>query len=95
MTSQLIAGETAAGLTTGRGRGPGGQLTVVSLTAGYCPVADCHEQIDASRLMCKGHWYLVPKQLRDRVWATWRSGAGAHGAEHREAVLLAVAAARG
>ena len=57
-----------------------------------CPISGCGEQIDPSRLMCRGHWYLVPKQIRDRVWATWRSGQGASSPEHREAVCLAITA---
>lgn len=24
--------------------------------------------------MCKRHWFMVPKQMRDRVWATYRPG---------------------
>jgi hypothetical protein len=25
-------------------------------------------------LMCRRHWFMVPKNLRDRVWATYRPG---------------------
>jgi hypothetical protein len=42
--------------------------------------------------MCRPHWYLVPKELRDQVWATWRSGQGAFSREHRETVHKAVVA---
>jgi len=56
-----------------------------------CPVLGCGEQIDPSRLMCRRHWYRVPKQLRDQVWATWRSGQGALSREHHDAVRLAMA----
>jgi hypothetical protein len=62
--------------------------------ASRCPVSRCGNQIDPSRLMCRVHWYLVPKQLRDRVWATWRSGRGAGSAEHQQAVLTAIAASQ-
>lgn len=24
--------------------------------------------------MCKRHWFMVPKRLRDTVWATYRQG---------------------
>jgi len=24
--------------------------------------------------MCKKHWFMVPKPIRDRVWATYRDG---------------------
>ena len=44
--------------------------------------------------MCRRDWYRVPKQLRDRVWRTWRSGQQAASPEHKEAVLKAIAAAR-
>jgi hypothetical protein len=35
---------------------------------------------------------MVPKEHRDDVWATWRSGAGAFSNEHQDAVRTAVAA---
>jgi hypothetical protein len=73
----------------GRGRGPGDCLTALP-HASRCPVPGCGRQIDPSRLMCRGHWYLVPRQLRDRVWATWRSGQGTLSAEHQEAVRMAI-----
>jgi hypothetical protein len=42
--------------------------------------------------MCRDHWYLVPKRIRDQVWATWRSGRGAYSAEHLEMVRMAITA---
>jgi hypothetical protein len=81
---------------TGRGPcGPRGRLAGLPRVGRYpvrCPVPGCHDQIDASRLMCRRHWYLVPKQIRDRVWATWRSGQGALSKEHLETVRLAIVA---
>ena len=61
---------------------------------GHCQVPGCDDQIDPSRLMCRRHWYRVPKQLRDRVWATWQSGRGTSSTEHQIAVRLAIAASR-
>lgn len=90
MTIQLAAVNTTAPLPAGRGRGPGGEVMTSFSSTVHCPVTGCDEQIDPSRLMCRRHWYLVPKLLRDRVWATWRSGEGAHSAEHRQAVLSAI-----
>jgi hypothetical protein len=89
-SSELAAGQLAAPVTAGRGRGPGGQLTGLPLRAGYCPVQGCGERIDPTRLMCRRDWYLVPKELRDQVWATWRSGQGAFTPEHQAAVLRAI-----
>ncbi len=92
MTRQLAGHGRAKELPAGRGRGPGSTLTAAPHRAERCPVGGCGKQIDPSRLMCRGHWYAVPRQLRDQVWATWRSGLGAGSCEHREAVRLAIVA---
>lgn len=68
----------------GTGRGPGSHL---------CPAAGCRQPISPGRLMCRPHWYQVPKPLRDTVWATWRSGAGTGTSAHTSAVLAAISAA--
>jgi hypothetical protein len=90
MTSQLTERQALTPLPAGVGRGPGGYPR---RSPSRCPVPGCRKPIDPSRLMCRDHWYLVPKSLRDRIWATWRSGKGARTREHRDAVLAAVGAA--
>jgi hypothetical protein len=92
MTSQLAERQNVQALPRGRGRGPGGVPTGLALPAGRCPIPGCGEEIDRTRLMCRRDWYLVPKQLRDLVWRTWRSGQGAGSREHGHAVLTAIAA---
>ena len=94
MTSQLAERPELAALPAGRGRGPGAQQTGLPLSAGLCVVPGCGDQIDPTRLMCRRDWYYVPKRLRDEVWRTWRSGRGANGRAHQQAVLQALAAAR-
>lgn len=84
---------SASALPHGRGKGPGGQPTGSSLPTGRCPVPRCMNQIDRTRLMCRRDWYLVPKQVRDRVWRTWRSGQEVRSRGHRRAVFKAIAAA--
>lgn len=88
MTGQLAA----RAVTGGRGRGPRGQLATLWSGVDRCAIKRCSCQIDPSRLMCSSHWYMVPKELRDQVWATWRSGQGAFTSQHREAVRRAVIA---
>ncbi len=88
MTGQLATRAVTGGL----GRGPRGQLTTLSSGVEWCPIPGCKVQIDPSRLMCRAHWYMVPKNMRDRVWATWRSGQGAFSSEHEDAVRRAVVA---
>jgi hypothetical protein len=90
MTSQLTERVAERQLPAGRGRGPGSKLAAEPTSACPCAVSGCAEQIDPSRLMCRGHWYRVPRELRDLVWATWRSGDGALSPEHLEAVRLAI-----
>jgi len=84
MSSQLAERPTPASLPAGRGKGPGGQ-PLRSLRPGQCPVAGCGDPIDATRLMCRRDWNLLPAQLRDQVWVTWRSGHGAASREHQQA----------
>jgi hypothetical protein len=98
VTRQLEEEPVVAPVPAGPGRGPCGLrgrlagLARASRSLVRCPVAGCRDQIDPSRLMCRRHWYLVPKQVRDRVWATWRSGQGALSMEHLEAVCMAMTA---
>jgi hypothetical protein len=36
-----------------------------------CPAEGCADQVAHDKLMCLTHWRMVPKPLRDAVWATW------------------------
>jgi hypothetical protein len=92
MTSQVAERQTPASLPKGRGKGPGGQSWLVLLPPGGCPVPGCSDSIDATRLICRRDWNLLPKKLRDQVWATWRSGEGVASPEHQLAVRRAIAA---
>lgn len=94
MSSKLTGATMIAAVTEGRGRGPGGQQAGLRSQVSRCPIPGCGEQIDPTRLMCRRDWYLVPKGLRDQVWATWRSGQGASAREHQAAVRRAINAAR-
>lgn len=46
-----------------------------------CPVIGCEQPLEKSwNLTCKGHWFDLPKPLRDEVWRLFRAerGSGAH-----------------
>lgn len=73
-----------AGPGNGPGQGPQG--------TGRCRIPGCRTRVGRRRLMCRPHWYQVPKPLRDVIWATWRSGAGIFTPDYRHAVCQAVAA---
>jgi hypothetical protein len=93
MASQMNEVRARGKLVSGRGRGPGLPLPLARVQSRGCPVPGCDHLIDPSRLMCRRHWYVVPKQLRDQVWATWRSGEGVFSREHQDAVLEAISTA--
>lgn len=44
-----------------------------SLADGVCPVDRCDNPLTTGSLMCRRHWFMVPRPMRDEVWATWRS----------------------
>jgi hypothetical protein len=43
-------------------------------------------------LMCRPHWFMVPKPLRDDVWNAYAGGMGAGSEEHTDAIMAAVGA---
>lgn len=40
----------------------------------HCHATDCETPVPPVMFMCKKHWYMVPKLMRDRIWATYRPG---------------------
>ena len=40
----------------------------------HCHARDCNTSVPPKLFMCRKHWYMVPKRLRDRIWATYRPG---------------------
>lgn len=39
-----------------------------------CHATDCKVETKPEMFMCKRHWYMLPKRMRDRIWATYRPG---------------------
>ena len=37
-----------------------------------CPAPDCTRTVIDNMLMCRNHWFRVPKGIRDEVWAAYR-----------------------
>lgn len=42
--------------------------------AHVCHAQGCPIPVPPRLLMCSKHWRMVPKELRDAVWATYRPG---------------------
>lgn len=40
----------------------------------HCHAIGCEAVIPASYLMCRFHWFQVPRRIRDAVWAAYRPG---------------------
>lgn len=42
--------------------------------AHHCHAAGCKAAVPPQMLMCKRHWFMVPKAAQSRIWATYREG---------------------
>jgi hypothetical protein len=92
MTIILTERHARSALPNGPGKGPRDPQPLLGPGPARCAVPGCGARVDPSRLMCRRDWYLVPYDLRARVWATWRSGDGASSPAHRAAVDNAIRA---
>ena len=39
-----------------------------------CHATGCKNHIPPAMLMCRAHWFMVPKNIRDEVWGAYRPG---------------------
>lgn len=39
-----------------------------------CHATNCKIEVPPAMFMCKRHWFMVPKKLRDEVWETYVPG---------------------
>jgi hypothetical protein len=67
----------------------------MSASTRECPVEGCTNQHDRSLLMCRPHWFMVPKPLRDELWGAYRSTEGILGERYSKARDACIAAAEG
>jgi hypothetical protein len=44
------------------------------MPAHTCHAINCYTPVPPQMLMCKRHWYMVPKSIREAVWANYRVG---------------------
>lgn len=52
-----------------------------------CPAPGCARRVPFDLFSCSSHWYLLPSELRRRIWRAWRTGAfGDHAKLRAEAV---------
>lgn len=61
-----------------------------------CPGPDCKEQLPIHILMCRTHWWQVPRLIRTRVQQAWQNRGKAGGwDEYMDARSAAIAAVNG
>lgn len=53
-----------------------------------CPINGCTTMVPHAKLMCPTHWFLVPAELGNAVYRTYRQQAG--GEAHVAAMKAAV-----
>lgn len=34
-----------------------------------CPAPGCERRVPSSQFACRAHWYSLPKDIRDAIWA--------------------------
>ena len=39
-----------------------------------CHAVGCDVAVPPKMFMCRRHWYMLPKRMRDAIWATYRPG---------------------
>jgi hypothetical protein len=39
-----------------------------------CHWPGCEQEVPPAMWGCKGHWFALPKRLRNQIWATYRRG---------------------
>ena len=40
----------------------------------HCHATGCDTRVPPEMLMCRRHWFMLPKPMRDAVWRTYRAG---------------------
>lgn len=44
------------------------------MSAHTCHARQCEREVPPKHLMCKRHWFMVPADIRRRVWLTYQEG---------------------
>lgn len=53
-----------------------------------CHWPGCKRQVRPAMWGCREHWYALPKELRDRIWRTYRPGQENDGRPSREYIAI-------
>lgn len=56
----------------------------------HCHWPGCPHQVPPAMWGCKRHWFMLPKHLRDAIWAAYRPGQEVNGTPSIEYVRVAL-----
>lgn len=42
--------------------------------AHHCHATNCKVNVPPEMFMCKRHWFMLPKAMRNEIWRTYRKG---------------------
>ncbi len=59
-----------------------------SIPTRRCAIEECPIEISLSRLMCAGHWRMVPRPIQAEIYSVFRKRRG--GAAHQAAIARAM-----
>lgn len=57
-----------------------------------CHATNCTTRVPPKLFACKKHWFEIPKNIRDRIWATYEPGQENSKRPSREYLIAARAA---
>jgi len=40
----------------------------------HCHATNCNIEVIPEMFMCRKHWFMLPKTIRNKIWATYRNG---------------------
>lgn len=40
----------------------------------HCHWPGCEKSVPPAKWGCRGHWFALPKHIRDRIWRSYRPG---------------------
>lgn len=50
------------------------QISPERLARHHCHARGCNMKVPPRMLMCKRHWFMVPKAIRDEIWEHYQTG---------------------
>jgi len=56
----------------------------------HCHWTGCNAQVPPAMWGCKKHWFMLPRELRNKIWRAYQPGQEVDGTPSREYVAVAL-----